>query len=81
MNGIFWPYAAPLQPVRSHLGSRRAATNLNQTTAQETLPAEGYDVLDSLRANPAVAPILAHLQGLGIHLEPEADPDSEEMVS
>ena len=81
MNGILWPYAAVSQPVCCHLRSRRAATDLDQTTAQETLPAEGYDVLDSLRADPGLAPVLAHLQAMDVDLEPDADPDADELVS
>ncbi|HZO29103.1 MAG TPA: hypothetical protein VFH48_24280 [Chloroflexota bacterium] len=54
--------------------------DLDQTAAQETLPAEGYDVLDSLRANPDVAPLLVRLQELGVDLEPEAEPDGDELA-
>ena len=39
---------------------------------QDTLPTDGYDVLDSLRANPDVAPILIRLQESGVDLEPDA---------
>ena len=41
------------------------ATDLDQT-AQETMPAEGYDVLDSLRSDPGLAPLLARIQELGL---------------
>lgn len=37
----------------------------------ETLPTDGYDVLDSLRANPGLAPLLVRIQGLGVDLEPD----------
>ena len=54
--------------------------DLNQA-AVGTLPAEGYDVLDSFRADPALAPILAHLQDMGVNLEPEADPGADDLAS
>lgn len=40
-----------------------------QETQTETLPTDGYDVLDSLRAHPDLAPVIVHLQGLGVDLE------------
>lgn len=60
--------------------SWNGAMELDQTATQETLPAEGYDVLDSLRGNPDVAPLLVRLQELGVDLEPEAEPDGDELA-
>ena len=56
------------------------ATDLDQA-AVETLPAEGYDVLNSLRADPALAPVLAHLQAMGVDLEPDTEPGVDDLAS
>ena len=75
--------ASQMAKVAAEIGDAAwtGTAELNQTTAQETLPAEGYDVLDSLRADPGLAPLLVRLQGLGVDLEPEAEPDADDLAS
>jgi len=57
------------------------AMDLDQTATKKALPADGYDFLDSLRANPDVAPLLVRLQEMGVDLEPDAAPDADDLAN
>lgn len=51
-----------------------------QESTVETLPQDGLDVLDSLKARRDVAPLLVHMQGLGVDLEPAGLTDTDDIT-